>query len=298
MSCPADIQPSVNCICDDHSELFNGNDSADSIFSQAKKLCLKFCLQAAIQLPSCLDRFFTSGHKDKLPLTLSFSSLFRIILWPFCGRHKGNFLMALYLVIKILYIGNAIGQLFLLNAILDTDFHAFGIDVMRKSFSGEEWAPTTRFPRVTFCDFNIRRLGNNIHRYVIQCTLPVNLFAERIYLVIWFWFVILAAITCYSFLEWFFRAAFRMERHRYIKKHLLLSKSIGPDYDKKILAQFVDRYLQTDGVMVLKLISKNTDAYTVVDITAHLYENYMKEVRSDPRYSSTSSFELQANDYV
>ena len=247
---------------------------------------------------SCSRRFFMSGYKNKPPLTLSFGSLVRLILWPFCGRHKGNFLVALYLLVKLLYIANAVGQLFMLNAILDTDFHAYGIDVIQKSFSREEWAPTTRFPRVTFCDFKIRRLGNNIHRYVVQCTLPVNLFNERIYLVVWFWLVFIAAVTCYSFMEWFYRASFRMERHRYVKKHLVLAKKIGPEDDTRVLVRFVDKYLQADGVMTLKLISKNTDAYTVVDIISHLYDNYHKELA--PMYNSTRSFEMKApkNEYV
>ena len=78
----------------------------------------------------------------------------------------------------------------------------------------------------------------------------------------------------------------------------MLAKKIGPDDDKRVLVRFVDKYLQADGVMTLKLISKNTDAYTVVDIISHLYDNYLKEIA--PVYNSTRSFEMKApkNEYV
>ena len=239
-------------------------------------------------------RFFISGYKTSPPLTLSFNSCIRVLFWPLCGRHKSNYLVVLYLVCKLLYIANAIGQLFLLNVLLDTDFHSYGIDVIQKSLAGDDWFPTTRFPRVTMCDFKVRRLGNAIHRYVVQCALPINLFNERLYLIIWFWFVIVAAATCYSFLEWLFRATSRMDNHRYIKKHLQLSHKIDPSEDKQLMIRFTDKYLGPDGCMILKLISKNTDAYTVVDIVGSLWDNYKKEVA--PMYNSVGDFKMNKYD--
>ena len=49
----------------------------------------------------------------------------------------GNYLVLVYLLVKLVYIGNAIGQLFLLNAFLGTDYHLYGIDVLRRMATGE-----------------------------------------------------------------------------------------------------------------------------------------------------------------
>ena len=46
-----------------------------------------------------------------------------------CGYVSGNYLSVVYLIIKLFYILNALGQIFLLNLFLGTDYHMFGIQV-------------------------------------------------------------------------------------------------------------------------------------------------------------------------
>ena len=113
----------------------------------------------------------------------------------------GNYLVGTYLFIKLLYLANVLGQLFLLNRFLGTDYHMYGLDVMRRMAAGETWMTSHRFPRVTICDFYIRVLGN-IHRHSVQCALPMNLFYEIIFIFLWFWFVFVAITTLGSLIFW------------------------------------------------------------------------------------------------
>ena len=123
-----------------------------------------------------------------------------------CGRHRGNYLIIVYLVIKCLYLINVIGQLFLLDAFLGVPFHSYGVDVLRGIVPvGADWSSSqsmshlssSRFPRITMCDLKVRRLGA-VHRYNVQCVLPINLFNEKIFLFVYFWMVFVAALTLYS----------------------------------------------------------------------------------------------------
>ena len=38
---------------------------------------------------------------------------------------------------------------------LGTDYHMFGIHVVMSLIRGEDWRVSTRFPRVTLCDFEV-----------------------------------------------------------------------------------------------------------------------------------------------
>ncbi len=190
-----------------------------------------------------------------------------------CGRRFGNYLVVLYVFSKLLFIANVIGQLFILNAFLGTNFNMYGIDVLREISQGIDWTESARFPRVTMCDFMVRRLGN-VQRYTVQCVLPINLFNEKIYLFIWFWMVFVAAMSCFSLLSWIMRLSFRTDRHRYIRKHLRLMDKLDRDSDKKLAGKFVDTYLRQDGVFVLRLVGHNTNAITVTEFVCSLWDNY------------------------
>ena len=229
-------------------------------------------------------RYLTSQREYRTGCTVSLKHFISRTCCLICGRRYGNYLVVLYVFCKLIFIANVIGQLFALNAFLGTDFHLYGIDVMRSLANGEDWTASPRFPRVTMCDFKVRRLGN-VQRYTVQCVLPINLFNEKIYLFLWFWMVFVAAITCVSLITWALRSAFRVDRHRYIKKHLRLMDKLQRDTDKEQLVKFVEDYLRQDGVFVLRLVGHNTNAITVTEFVCSLWDEY----RSKPVLESNKA---------
>ncbi|CAF0731468.1 unnamed protein product [Didymodactylos carnosus] len=80
----------------------------------------------------------------------------------------------------------------------------YGFRVLKNLFVGdnENWAITPRFPRVTWCNFAVRNMADNIHEYTVQCSLPINLFNEKIFLIIWFWLYFTTLCTLFGFLYW------------------------------------------------------------------------------------------------
>ena len=52
------------------------------------------------------------------------------------------------------------------------------------------------------CNFAVRNLADNIHTYTVQCSLPINLFNEKIFLIIWFWLYFTTLCTLFGFLYW------------------------------------------------------------------------------------------------
>jgi len=71
----------------------------------------------------------------------------------------------------------------------------------------QDWGYSERFPRVTLCEFEIR-YQSRVHNYIVQCVLTINLFNEKIFMFLWFWFIFLAGATAVNFLRWLFRALY------------------------------------------------------------------------------------------
>ena len=140
-------------------------------------------------------------------------------------KMRDHHLMWSFLFTKILYLFNALGQLYLLNFFLGNDYHMYGFAVIRALFTGnnENWTVTPRFPRVTWyvfhlslskkqnllelsisfrCNFAVRNLADNIHTYTVQCSLPINIFNEKIFLIVWFWLYLITLFTLFGFFYW------------------------------------------------------------------------------------------------
>lgn len=78
-----------------------------------------------------------------------------------CGRRSGNFLVVLYFFVKGLYLINIVGQLILMEKFIGTNSTFYGIRVLWDLIQGNEWHTSGNFPRVTFCDFEAKKLGKN-----------------------------------------------------------------------------------------------------------------------------------------
>ena len=74
----------------------------------------------------------------------------------------GSYLIMLFMLTKLLYIANSIGQFFLLNQVLFPGYSRYGFSLLGDLVPDHKWeeAVLDAFPRVTFCDFLVRRLGN------------------------------------------------------------------------------------------------------------------------------------------
>nr|AFC34070.1 INX10 [Hirudo verbana] len=220
-----------------------------------------------------LNRYLSSQKAIKTGCTLSLKHVFSRTCCLFVGRRYGNFLVTLYLFIKFIMLTNVLAQLFLLDSFMGIDSHAYGFHVLASVLQGDDWTTSPRFPRITMCDLKVRRLGN-VQRYTVQCVLPINLFNEKIYLFIWFWMIFVVIATAASLLTWILRIIFRVDRYRYVKKHLKLADKIQKDWDRKYVVKFVDDYLRQDGVLIIRLIGHNTNALTVTEFVCSLWELY------------------------
>jgi hypothetical protein len=201
-------------------------------------------------------------------------------------RHLSAYLVLLFTFVKLLFLINSLVQIFLLNAFLGNEYHLFGFEVIVKFLRGLDWGESKRFPRVTLCDFHIREVGI-VHRYTVQCVLPINLFNEKIFLVLWFWILLLAAFNIGDFVSWLLRIIRVDGRSAYVRRKLAMNGALSAQNtdeftslkqaradDKKLTRSFVRDYLQEDGCFAIRLLARNGQDIIVGEIIDRLYRLY------------------------
>lgn len=121
------------------------------------------------------------------------------------------------------------------------------------------------------CDFFIREVGNpnKSHKYTVQCVLPINLFNQQIFTAIWFWYLFVLACNFFEILKWLQRA-YPTKAYSWILRRVQLihkSAKIG----KNRLNHFVEKYLEPDGVFMIRMIGNNTSDYVATDLIQQLW---------------------------
>merc|ERR1712088_1028642 len=81
---------------------------------------------------------------------------------------------------------------------LGGEFTSYGLDVVRMTELEPEQRedPMSRvFPKMTKCTFHKFGPSGTVEKFDGLCVLPLNIINEKIYVFLWFWFIILTVIT-------------------------------------------------------------------------------------------------------
>lgn len=230
------------------------------------------------QLAHYMDRWLQNQRQyQNMPFISRIKQTLAKTLCFWFGRRRGTFLTGLYLFIKFLYCANLVGQFYLLNAFLSTDYGLFGFEIMNHALKDTKWTGSNRFPRVTLCDFETRQLAN-IHRVTVQCVLPINLFNEKVFIFLWFWLFLVSILTFANYASWFIRIVIKQNRPRFVGKYLKISQNIQSGMDKKLCHKFADEYLKADGVFVLRVVEKNSTSLVLTDLINELWKLFRRPI--------------------
>ncbi|PAA94193.1 hypothetical protein BOX15_Mlig033888g1 [Macrostomum lignano] len=182
-------------------------------------------------------------------------------------------LTLLFVMVRLMFIGNAIGQIYLMRQFLGTKSVLFGYEVLTKLIAGEEWQSTGHFPRVTYCRIPIRKLGIKSETYTVQCVLPINHFVEKVYIFLWFWFLLLAGLTLLNTFYWVFKTLIPASRVAFIKQYLRAMRLIS-NTEERDCAKFVNFSLGADGVFILQAVSNLASDLIALDVATTMWKNY------------------------
>nr|CAD2169835.1 unnamed protein product [Meloidogyne enterolobii] len=174
----------------------------------------------------------------------------------------------------------------------------WGIKFAEEMVAGNSlyWDKFGYFPRVAYCSFGRDFLGSSSGNLVqeARCTLGFNVINEKIFLILYFWFIFLFVLTllnAYSFLY----GIFCCKRIQTVSNYLRLvdrcdelfgviavptastavsnaKKNKNLNTDRKTVADFVNRVLGYDGVLLLHFIKSNNGELVAVEVCSRLFQ--------------------------
>lgn len=162
-----------------------------------------------------------------------------LIDYLYSNLKQHNFWAYRYFFCEFLAFINVTGQIILLDKFFDGTFFTYGIEVM--SFADRDQEDRIDpmiyvFPRMTKCTFHKYGTSGNIENHDVLCILPLNIVNEKIYIFIWFWFLVLGLLSFFVILYRFIiifspyiRAYVLRIRFRRVKKECI-DAVIGRSY--------------------------------------------------------------------
>ena len=90
------------------------------------------------------------------------------------------------------------GQMFLMDRFFEGAFFTFGLEVIAFAERDREdrLDPMVYiFPRMTKCTFHKFGASGEVEKHDALCILPLNIVNEKIYIFLWFWFLILGVLS-------------------------------------------------------------------------------------------------------
>ncbi|KHN81112.1 Innexin-12 [Toxocara canis] len=220
----------------------------------------------------------------------SFLAYERDIYDAFGGRIRrasfGRFLVTSYIVVKLLYALNALLQFLIIKRILGVDSVWWGGEVFNNLIQGLEWPETGNFPRVTLCDFAVRVLGN-LHRHTVQCVLMINMFNEKIFVILWFWLLFIAFISSASFLYWTLTSVTHGTGRQMVSNYMekIEPSAMRSERRRILIDEFVSEKLRPDGLFLLRLIQSNSGDIITCELVATLWHKFVSARTDPPPYS-------------
>ncbi|VEL27217.1 unnamed protein product [Protopolystoma xenopodis] len=83
----------------------------------------------------------------------------RNIVQRLCSIRPNLRITMLFFAVRLLFVGNSIGQIYLMRQFIGTNSTMFGMEMLKDIISGKDWEQSGQFPRVTFCNVNVRKMG-------------------------------------------------------------------------------------------------------------------------------------------
>ncbi|KAJ4440295.1 hypothetical protein ANN_08434 [Periplaneta americana] len=142
-----------------------------------------------------------------------------------------HFYAFVYLLCELLNFANVVGNIFFIDKFLGNTFLNYGLEVLNNIGKNQEERTDPMiaiFPRLTKCTLNLYGVSGTITNKDFLCVLPQNILNEKIYIFLWFWFIILSVLSGLAVLYSIVLAVFPPLRRLILTKFLDYTSTLSP----------------------------------------------------------------------
>jgi len=108
----------------------------------SSKLLRQRCAVKAIRyIVNQMDRYLLAQREYRTGCMVRIKHFIAKMCCIVGGKLYGNYLISGYMAVKLMYLANAVGQLFLLDAFLKIDYHLYGVHVVEQLIRGQDLSP-------------------------------------------------------------------------------------------------------------------------------------------------------------
>lgn len=101
---------------------------------------------------------------------------------------------------EMLNVVNLAFQIYLTNRFLTGQFYSLGLNFIQDDFTGSMDVLDVVFPKVTKCDFFKYGQSGSLQRHDALCVMALNIINEKIFVVLWFWYILMVFVSIAGFI--------------------------------------------------------------------------------------------------
>lgn len=191
-----------------------------------------------------------------------------------------------YFICEALNFINVVGNIFFVDKFLGGAFLTYGSEVLKFSDMDQENRSDPMieiFPRVTKCTFHKYGASGSIQKHDALCVLALNILNEKIYIFLWFWFIVLSILSGLAIL---YSAAIVMmptTREAAIKRRF---RSATANQIEKLIHR-----IQIGDFLMIHLLGQNINVTSYGEVL-HSLMNLLNEDRPGDTPSAPSTLEM------
>lgn len=155
---------------------------------------------------------------------------------------------------ETLNLANVLFQIYIMDWFLGGEFSTFGLQVLShtQADQSERTDPMIRvFPRMAKCTYKSYGSSGDMQKHDTLCVLPLNILNEKIYVFLWFWFMMLTILTAIGLV-------YRTATILFVKVRYYVTAGRARMADKNLLRCVINSIAVPDWFL-LHQISKNID---------------------------------------